>query len=394
VCFVRVFSLCFVCVCFLAVCFVRIFCCFRGIAPLYSRMPQSRISSIAKFSYNTGFFLSPSGSRRGQASGDHRPTPHRLRTVPAGLHLRDEKKQATLRGASSCCRCRCRHHLGSLKNIAAVVVFSQQTLEKRSEDGRRPKAALTLVDADAADQLVCRSSRGVSPPPPPPAPGLELSGRSVVMAPPSGGCQLPNITWHQGCVGLEKRESLLRQKGCILWITGLSGAGKSTLACALENSLMAKGKLSYVLDGDNLRHGLSNNLGFSAADREENIRRVGEVAKLFSDAGLITIVSLISPYKRDRDFARALVQPGKFVEVYMKVPLEICEGRDCKGLYKMSRAGVLKGFTGVDDPYEEPDNPEIQVKATNAAGDFIPPDCMANTLITYLEQNGFLQGPF
>lgn len=379
------------CVCFLAVCFVRIFRCFRGIAPLYSRMPQCRISSIAKFSYNTGVFLSPSGSRRGQAPGDNKPAPHRLHTVPAGLHLRDEKKQGTLRGASSCSRCRCRHHLGSLKNIAAVVVVPQQTLEKRSEDGRRPKAALTLVDADAADQLVCRSSRGVSPPPP--APGLELSGRSVVMAPPSGGCQLPNITWHQGCVGLEKRETLLRQKGCILWITGLSGAGKSTLACALENSLMAKGKLSYVLDGDNLRHGLSNNLGFSAADREENIRRVGEVAKLFADAGLITIVSLISPYKRDRDFARALVQPGKFVEVYMKVPLEICEGRDCKGLYKMSRAGVLKGFTGVDDPYEEPDNPEIQVEATNAAGDFIPPDCMANTLITYLEQNGYLQGP-
>jgi adenylylsulfate kinase len=377
--------------CFFTVCFVRVFRCFRRIASPNSRMPQCRISPIAKFSYNAGVFLSPAGSRRGQAPGDNKPTPHRLHTVPAGLHLRDGKKQGTLRGASSCSRCRCRHHLGSLKNIAAVVVVPQQTLENRSEDARRPKAALTLVDADAADQPVCRSSRGVSPPPP--APGLELSGRSVVMAPPSGGCQLPNITWHQGCVGLEKRESLLLQKGCILWITGLSGSGKSTLACALENSLMAKGKLSYVLDGDNLRHGLSNNLGFSAADREENIRRVGEVATLFADAGLITIVSLISPYKRDRDFARALVQPGKFVEVYMKVPLEICEGRDCKGLYKLSRAGALKGFTGVDDPYEEPDNPEIQVEATNAAGDFIPPDCMANPLITYLEQNGFLRGP-
>jgi hypothetical protein len=131
-------------------------------------MPQCRISSIAKFSYNTGVFLSPSGSRRGQAPGDNKPAPHRLHTVPAGLHLRDEKKQGTLRGPSSCSRCRCRHHLGSLKNIAAVVVVPQQTLEKRSEDGRRPKAALTLVDADAADQLVCRSSRGVSPPPPAP----------------------------------------------------------------------------------------------------------------------------------------------------------------------------------------------------------------------------------
>jgi len=217
-----------------------------------------------------------------------------------------------------------------------------------------------------------------------------ISPKGVAMAQSSPN----NITWHEGCVELEKRESLLGQKGCIVWITGLSGSGKSTLACAVEHRLMTKGKLSYVLDGDNIRHGLSKNLGFSAVDREENIRRIGEVAKLFADAGLITIVSFISPYKKDRAFARSLVQQGKFLEVYMKVPLDVCEKRDCKGLYKLSRAGVLKGFTGVDDPYEVPENPEIEIEATNAAGEFISVDYMAHTLITYLEENGFLKGPY
>jgi adenylylsulfate kinase len=217
--------------------------------------------------------------------------------------------------------------------------------------------------------------------------GVSMSGAMAQSSP-------NNITWHEGCVELEKRESLLGQKGCIVWITGLSGSGKSTLACAVEHCLMAKGKLSYVLDGDNIRHGLSKNLGFSAADREENIRRIGEVAKLFADAGLITIVSFISPYKKDRAFARSLVQQGKFLEVYMKVPLDVCEKRDCKGLYKLSRAGVLKGFTGVDDPYEVPENPEIEIEATNAAGEFISVDYMAHILITYLEENGFLKGPY
>ena len=201
-----------------------------------------------------------------------------------------------------------------------------------------------------------------------------------------------NIHWHHGCVERDKRQNLLNQKGCIVWITGLSGSGKSTLACAVDQGLASMGKLSYVLDGDNVRHGLCKNLGFSAEDREENIRRVGEVAKLFADAGLIALVSFISPYKRDREFVRGLVKKGEYMEVYMKVPLAVCEGRDCKGLYKLARAGKIKGFTGVDDPYEKPENPEVILEATNAAGEFVSPERMAQTVIQYLDDNGVLSG--
>ncbi|XP_057546158.1 adenylyl-sulfate kinase 3 isoform X2 [Amaranthus tricolor] len=167
-----------------------------------------------------------------------------------------------------------------------------------------------------------------------------------------------NIFWHECPVGKMDRQKLLDQKGCVVWITGLSGSGKSTLACSLDRELHSRGKLSYVLDGDNLRHGLNKNLGFSAEDRAENIRRVGEVAKLFSDAGLICIASLISPYRKDRDACRAMLPDGNFVEVFMNMPLEVCEERDAKGLYKLARAGKIKGFTGIDDPYEPPLNCE------------------------------------
>ncbi|CAK9238052.1 unnamed protein product [Sphagnum jensenii] len=202
-----------------------------------------------------------------------------------------------------------------------------------------------------------------------------------------------NLHWHDGCVEQKVRQTLLKQKGCIIWITGLSGSGKSTLACTLDHRLASMGHLSYVLDGDNIRHGLSSDLRFSAADREENIRRVGEVAKLFADAGVITLVSFISPYAKDREFVRSIVPRGEFIEVFMKVPLEVCEARDCKGLYKSARAGVLKGFTGVDDPYEEPQNPEIVLEATDATGEFISAQVMASTLITYIRDRGFLEGP-
>eukprot|EP00959_Pyramimonas_sp_CCMP1952_P147982 3096854-Pyramimonas_sp.AAC.3 len=145
-------------------------------------------------------------------------------------------------------------------------------------------------------------------------------------------------------------------------------AGKSTLAYTLEHALASYGKLSMVLDGDNIRHGLNKNLGFSAADREENIRRIGtsktcEVSKLFATTGVITLVSFISPYKRDRDAVRALLPEGDFLEIYMKIPLSVCENRDPKGLYKAARAGKIKGFTGIDDPYEEPENPEVTLFA-------------------------------
>lgn len=170
-----------------------------------------------------------------------------------------------------------------------------------------------------------------------------------------------NITWHEGEVTRQDREKLLAQKGHILWFTGLSGAGKSTLAVALEKRLTEEGRLCYRLDGDNIRHGLNNNLGFSPEDRTENIRRIGEVAKLFADAGLIVMTSFISPYRADRDLVRALVAPGEFVEVFVRCSVEDCEKRDPKGLYKKARAGEIKEFTGISAPYEEPLHPEIIV---------------------------------
>lgn len=196
-----------------------------------------------------------------------------------------------------------------------------------------------------------------------------------------------NVTWHEGHVTREERQALLKQKGVTLWFTGLSGSGKSTAAFTLEHALVQMGRLAYVLDGDNIRHGLNKNLGFSAADREENIRRIGEVAKLFADAGVITMTSFISPYRKDRDLVRELhVKDGlTFVEVYVNTPIETCEQRDPKGLYKKARAGQLKGFTGVDDPYEEPTSPELTLDATSTS-----PQQMAQTLVSYLQSVGCL----
>lgn len=173
-----------------------------------------------------------------------------------------------------------------------------------------------------------------------------------------------NITWHDTRVDRKEREQLLRQKGCTIWFTGLPSSGKSTTAFALEHELIRQGYLAYVLDGDNIRHGLNKDLGFSLEDREENIRRIGEVAKLFADAGVITMTSFISPYRRERDLARKLNQAEglPFVEVFVDTPLDVCEERDPKGLYRKARLGELKGFTGIDDPYEPPLNPEIVVK--------------------------------
>nr|GLL36499.1 adenylyl-sulfate kinase 3 isoform X2 [Ipomoea trifida] len=197
-----------------------------------------------------------------------------------------------------------------------------------------------------------------------------------------------NVFWHQCAVGKADREKLLNQQGCVVWITGLSGSGKSTLACSLGRELHSRGKLSYVLDGDNVRHGLNKNLGFSPDDRTENIRRVGEVAKLFADAGLICIASLISPYRKDRDACRAML-PDAFVEVFMNMPLEVCEGRDPKGLYKLARAGKIKGFTGIDDPYEAPLKCEIELQQKDGACP--TPNEMAGQVASYLEGRGFLR---
>lgn len=200
-----------------------------------------------------------------------------------------------------------------------------------------------------------------------------------------------NIQWEGCMVQREERERMLDQKGCVIWITGLSGSGKSTLACALDHALLQRGKLSYVLDGDNVRHGLNNNLGFSAEGRAENIRRVGEVAKLFADTGVICIASFISPYRKDRDACREMMHSGDFIEVFMDVALEVCEQRDRKGLYKLARAGKIKGFTGIDDPYEDPPLPEIVMGAVD--GVYASPEAMAAIILTYLGNNGFLKGP-
>ncbi|MBN1341465.1 MAG: adenylyl-sulfate kinase [Phycisphaerae bacterium] len=172
-----------------------------------------------------------------------------------------------------------------------------------------------------------------------------------------------NIQWHEGHVNRNDREKMLKHRGATIWFTGLSASGKSTLAFTVEHALMEQGHLAYVLDGDNVRHGLNKNLGFSAVDREENIRRISEVAKLFADAGVICMTSFISPYRADRDNARKLHEEANltFIEVFMDTPIEVCEQRDPKGLYKKARAGELKQFTGIDDPYEAPLNPELIV---------------------------------
>ncbi|CAL5326146.1 unnamed protein product [Camellia sinensis] len=197
-----------------------------------------------------------------------------------------------------------------------------------------------------------------------------------------------NIVWHKCSVEKIDRQELLQQKGSVIWITGLSGSGKSTLACALSRCLHSRGKLTYILDGDNVRHGLNRDLSFKAEDRAENIRRTGEVAKLFADAGVICIASLISPYRRDRDACRALLPDGEFIEVFMDMPLPVCEARDPKGLYKLARAGKIKGFTGIDDPYEPPLNAEIVLQPKG--GVCSSPRDMAETVMSYLEEEGYL----
>lgn len=174
-----------------------------------------------------------------------------------------------------------------------------------------------------------------------------------------------NIHWHKGDITRQDRAELLGQTGATLWFTGLSGSGKSTIAVALEEALMAMGKLSYRLDGDNIRHGINHNLGFTAEDRTENIRRVGEVSKLFVDAGIIVLSSFISPYVEDRNTVRQLHKDSgmPFIEIYVDCPLATAEQRDPKGLYKQARAGEIKQFTGIDDPYEIPEHPEIHLRS-------------------------------
>ncbi|ODV67427.1 adenylyl-sulfate kinase [Hyphopichia burtonii NRRL Y-1933] len=196
-----------------------------------------------------------------------------------------------------------------------------------------------------------------------------------------------NITWHPNLSHNERIE-LRKQKGCTVWLTGLSASGKSTIACALEQSILARGLNSYRLDGDNVRFGLNKDLGFSESDRNENIRRISEVAKLFTDSCCITLTSFISPYKQDRKLARELHEKDNlpFVEVYVDVPVEVAEQRDPKGLYKKAREGIIKEFTGISAPYEAPENPEIHLKNYHGASI----EESAEQIIDYLIKHNYI----
>ncbi|GIX03733.1 MAG: adenylyl-sulfate kinase [Planctomycetaceae bacterium] len=197
-----------------------------------------------------------------------------------------------------------------------------------------------------------------------------------------------NVTWHEHKVSKDERFRLMGHRGAVLWFTGLSACGKSTIANTVDHMLHSLGKHSYILDGDNIRMGLNKNLGFSAEDRAENIRRIGEVAKLFAHAGLLTLTAFISPYRADRDKVRALLEPGEFIEIYVKASLETCEQRDPKGLYKKARAGQIKGFTGIDDPYEPPEHPELILDSDN-----LGVDVLAQQVLDYLDSRGYLTYP-
>jgi len=211
-----------------------------------------------------------------------------------------------------------------------------------------------------------------------------------------------NVTWHESSVTREMRENNNGHKGCVIWFTGLSGSGKSTVANTLDHMFHQAGLQSVVLDGDNVRHGLNAGpgmlrgahgeefskrfgLGFSAIDREENIRRIGAVAEIFTQTGVIALTAFISPYRVDRDKVRNTLADGKFIEVFVDAPLEVCEQRDPKGLYKKARAGEIKGFTGIDDPYEEPLAPELVLLAAEKT-----PDVLAAEVMAYLKNEGII----
>jgi adenylylsulfate kinase len=194
-----------------------------------------------------------------------------------------------------------------------------------------------------------------------------------------------NIVWSENYISKGDRENMLQQKGVVIWMTGLSGSGKSTIAKVIEKKLHEKNKLTYILDGDNVRHGLNNDLGFSKKDRIENLRRVTEVGKLFVDLGVVTIVSFISPYREDRERIKNYFSEGEFIEVYIKCSLKECERRDVKGLYQKARNGDIKDFTGIDSEYEPPFNPELVLDTEN-----ISADELSDIVINYLIENNII----
>ena len=194
-----------------------------------------------------------------------------------------------------------------------------------------------------------------------------------------------NIVWHQHDVNKEARSEALKQKPAVIWLTGLSGSGKSTVANLLEKKLFSENKKTYLLDGDNVRHGLCGDLGFDDKDRVENIRRISEVAKLFVDSGTIIITAFISPFKADRAYCRSILEEGEFIEVFVDTPLDICEQRDPKGLYKKARSGDIKHFTGIDSAYEVPDAPEVHLTHKDET-----PEQTAERLFSLLSEKGFI----
>lgn len=194
-----------------------------------------------------------------------------------------------------------------------------------------------------------------------------------------------NITWHGADISQDHREQALGQRGCVVWLTGLSGSGKSTVGRRAEAMLLEQGRWAYALDGDNLRHGLNSDLGFGADDRTENIRRVGHLAQLFADSGCICLTAFISPYRDDRARARKLLPAGRFVEVHVATPIEVCEARDPKGLYERARAGLIPNFTGISAPYEAPEAPELVVDTSTA-----DVDTCARQVVDYLASQGLL----
>jgi len=195
-----------------------------------------------------------------------------------------------------------------------------------------------------------------------------------------------NIAYQQISITKEQRSIHKNQKPCILWFTGLSGSGKSTLANHLEEELFKRGFHTYLLDGDNIRNGLNNDLGFNQISREENIRRIGEVSKLFIDSGIIVLAAFISPFKKDRKIVRSLVEKHEFIEIFVDTPLKICENRDSKGLYKKARNGEIKNFTGIDSPYESPVNPEISIQNYDTSIKF-----NIDKIMYYLNKNKYIQ---
>ncbi len=208
-----------------------------------------------------------------------------------------------------------------------------------------------------------------------------------LMNQPISSSKSTNVTWQQGQVSRREKQHLNGHRSVVIWFTGLSGAGKSTLAYAVEKKLHQLQCRSFVLDGDNVRHGLCGDLGFSEADRQENIRRVGEMAKLFAQAGVITLTAFISPYYADRDRVRALLAPGDFVEVYCRCDLEVCEGRDVKGMYRKARMGEIRDFTGVSAPYEAPEHAELVIETGK-----LPLDECVNQVVQYLQNHGVMAG--